>query len=163
MKLFVDDIRKCPEGWHLARTVTEAIRVLSTIEAEEVSLDHDIACYLVDGHQHTSGETFEPVARYLATMKKEWERENPDVDSGLGWDMKVTFHTSNYEAGRKMADILGLLYKPRWYPAEFVDGHCECHLLPEDEEKPCDYCERYKNFVGEYPGATEKLVKKPRF
>lgn len=42
MKLYVDDLRKCPDGWVLARSVTEAIRILATQSVDEVSLDHDI-------------------------------------------------------------------------------------------------------------------------
>lgn len=96
MKLFVDDIRRQWEGWHRARTVTEAIRILATMPVEIVSLDHDIACYLVSGHEHSSEETFEPVARYIALM---------------GGDAPfVQFHTGNPEGGQKMARIIGVPY-----------------------------------------------------
>lgn len=98
MKLYVDDIRACPEGWIPARTVTEAIRTLATLPIQEVSLDHDIACYLKRGQEHTSEETFEPVARYLALMLQ------------TGAKIQVRIHTSNYPAGDKMADILGIEY-----------------------------------------------------
>lgn len=36
IRLFVDDIRREPEGWVRARTVTEAIRLLATQDVEEV-------------------------------------------------------------------------------------------------------------------------------
>lgn len=42
MKLFVDDLRPCPDGWVLAKTATEAISVLITGEVRELSLDHDL-------------------------------------------------------------------------------------------------------------------------
>ena len=102
IKLFVDDIRKCPEGWELARTVTDAIRVLATGYVSEISLDHDImirermrseeavmAAYII------SEESFEPVARYIALMPNK---------------PKVYFHTANFDAGRKMAEIIGVEY-----------------------------------------------------
>jgi hypothetical protein len=95
MKLYVDDIRACPEGWIPARTVTEAIRILATMPIQEVSLDHDIACYLKRGQEHTSEESFEPVARYIALM-------NPRP--------AVRIHTANYPAGDRMAEILGIEY-----------------------------------------------------
>lgn len=98
MKLFVDDMRACPEGWTPAKSVTEAIRILSTQDVEEVSLDHDIACRLVDGHEHSSNETFEPVAWFLLMA-------NSPVEV-----VKVRIHTSNVAAGRRMADIMCLDY-----------------------------------------------------
>lgn len=96
MKLFVDDQRKCPEGWVPARTVTEAIRLLCTQDVEEVSLDHDIGCRLVTGQEHSSNETFEPVAWFLALDGSE--------------SIKIRIHTSNVTAGAKMAQILCLDY-----------------------------------------------------
>lgn len=104
MKLFVDDIRKPPEGWQVARTITDAIRILATQEVEEISLDHDIACRLVMGQEHSSEETFEPVARYLALMPAE---RRP----------KISIHTANPGAGQVMAKILGIYYS--W---GFMDG-----------------------------------------
>lgn len=68
MKLFVDDIRQAPDDWALARTNTKAIRILSSGIVNVVSLDHDIACYLVGGQSHTSNETFMPVAYYISVM-----------------------------------------------------------------------------------------------
>ena len=98
MKLYVDDIRACPEGWIPARTVTEAIRALATMPIDEVSLDHDI----VSDCDHRPSrplamETFEPVARYIAMMSK---------------PPSVRIHTANPPAGERMAEILGIEY--RW-------------------------------------------------
>jgi hypothetical protein len=42
MKLFLDDIRKCPEGYVLVRTAEDAISLLDTGSVAEVSLDHDL-------------------------------------------------------------------------------------------------------------------------
>lgn len=85
--------------------MTEAIRILATYPIDEVSLDHDIQCHIRAGASvigpfynagdHTSEETFEPVARYIALM-------NPRP--------KVQIHTSNYPAGDRMAEILGIEY-----------------------------------------------------
>lgn len=103
MKLFVDDLRPAPEGWHWAKTNTEAIRLLATKCVREVSLDHDIRrCSF---RKHWTGETFEAVAHYIAAMN-EWERP------------RVRIHTGNTEAGKRMADIIGIPYDYRIYNAE---------------------------------------------
>lgn len=94
MKLYVDDLRREPAGWHLARTVTEAIRVLATREVEEVSLDHDISHRVnVDSvaRPFPCGETFEPVAWYLGATE---------------FGGRVTLHTANPVGAKKMAEIL---------------------------------------------------------
>lgn len=95
MNLFVDDIREPWKGWHLARTITEAIRLLSTGHVKVVSLDHDIQ-QTVFGSAEL--ETFEPVARYLALM------------NAVPF---VQFHTANPAGGQRMANILGLDYMAR--------------------------------------------------
>lgn len=113
MKLFVDDVRACPNGWTLARTVTEAIRYLHTQDIKEVSLDHDIACRLVTGQEHTSNETYEPVARYIFMLNA----------YALDEDIKIRIHTSNFEMGRVMAKIMGIEYTPYVYQREdYQDG-----------------------------------------
>lgn len=45
MKLYVDDLRPCPEGWDLALNFHEAIVMLSRENYDVVSLDHDIASF----------------------------------------------------------------------------------------------------------------------
>lgn len=42
IKLFVDDMRKCPSGWTPATDYEDAIGILSSGAVEEVSLDHDL-------------------------------------------------------------------------------------------------------------------------
>lgn len=91
LRLFVDDIREAPEGWHLARTVTAAIRVLATapVRVVEVSLDHDIT-----HNGATCPESYEPVARYIAAMPPE---ARPD---------RVFIHTANVAMAGKMKKII---------------------------------------------------------
>lgn len=70
LKLFVDDYREAPDGWHLAKTITEAIRILSgPLVVDVCSLDHDIINR--EGKHSFSEETFETVARYIVIMPKE--------------------------------------------------------------------------------------------
>ena len=101
MKLYVDDLRKCPEGWTLARTNTEAIRLLATGYVEEISIDHDICVpnvqfvnEVVRKRLAIGEETFQPVAYYLATMP---ESMRPST---------INFHTANPEGAAKMKSIL---------------------------------------------------------
>jgi hypothetical protein len=93
MRLFVDDYREPPENWHLTKTITEAIRILSgPIYAKVVSLDHDIIYR--EGKHSFSEETFATVARYIAIMPKD---RLPKV---------VYIHTSNPRGANDMEEIL---------------------------------------------------------
>lgn len=101
MKLFVDDIRRAPEGWTPCRTNTEAIRLLATGNVEEISLDHDIMVPEYGGNSASaklviarmSEETYQPVAYYLALMPRK---------------PVIRFHTGNVYMGQKMAEIIGV-------------------------------------------------------
>lgn len=94
IKLFVDDYREVPnQDWHLAKSVTEAIRILAgPIYCEVVSLDHDIINR--DGKHSFSEETFATVARYIALMPQD---RLPKV---------VYVHTSNPRGANDIEDIL---------------------------------------------------------
>ena len=101
IKLYVDDIRPCPDGWVLARTITEAIRILALQDVSVCSLDHDICHAILPGDDHGSNiyqpvccpETYEAVAWYISLMPKE---RRP----------KVKFHTANPAGRAKMQKIL---------------------------------------------------------
>jgi hypothetical protein len=99
MWLYVDDVRETPDGYQRARTVDEAIRILDTQDVEVLSLDHDIMCQgdVKNGmvvSAHTSPETYEPVARFVARLPE---------DRRPKW---VIIHTSNGTAANKMLEIL---------------------------------------------------------
>lgn len=106
MKLWVDDIRKEPEGWTRARSVTEAIRILDTMPVFEVSLDYDISMKVSVGTEEAgyseprpfrSNETFEPVARFISARYR--HEGEPD-------DIKITLHTANPVGAERMKEIL---------------------------------------------------------
>lgn len=42
MKVFLDDERETPDGWHRVYWPEEAIQLLATGSVEEISLDHDL-------------------------------------------------------------------------------------------------------------------------
>lgn len=86
MKLFVDDMRKAPEGWHVARSNERAIALLAKGFVDEVSLDHDII--------GSPEESFTPVAYYISVMP---ESLRPKI---------VYIHTGNETGYRKMEAIL---------------------------------------------------------
>lgn len=99
IKLFVDDIRIPPKGWKLARTITEAIRLLATDQVEEVSLDHDIAYVNTDSGK-VPEETFAAVAWFIKMRQL------------AGYALPgIYFHTGNPIGGKAMAEILGVAYR----------------------------------------------------
>lgn len=65
-KLYVDDLRPCPEGWDVARNFHQAIVMLDTGDYDEVSLDHDIASFY--GNKEMTGYD---VLQYLIMKKME--------------------------------------------------------------------------------------------
>ncbi len=42
MKIYLDDLREAPEGWHRCHTAIEVIAWLNTGRVEELSLDYDL-------------------------------------------------------------------------------------------------------------------------
>lgn len=42
MRLWLDDIREAPEGWHWAKDYEEAVAAMETGTVTEASLDHDL-------------------------------------------------------------------------------------------------------------------------
>lgn len=93
MKLYVDDLRRCPDGWKLARTITDAIGHLFNGRVDEISLDHDIVFVRgTDIRMHK--ESFMAVCMFMIAL---------DVDMRPA---KVRIHTANVDAGWKMHDML---------------------------------------------------------
>lgn len=107
MRLWIDDLRDAPKGWTLAKSVTEAIRILDTQPVLEVSLDHDI-CHVLPQDERPPAdildktsvlfqpisctETFEPVARFIA--------------NDPGTIVRVHIHTSNPAGADRMVEII---------------------------------------------------------
>ncbi len=99
IKLYIDDIRYEPEGWTLARNISEAIKVIEMFNPSEISLDHDISHDVkVDkvSRPFPCDECFCAVARYMVQYYWNPSRENPII----------TFHTANPNGADKLKSIL---------------------------------------------------------
>jgi hypothetical protein len=107
IKLWVDDIRVAPTGWVLARTITEAIRMLALLRVTEISLDHDIAYFDERGSWtgKNSAENFTPVAWFIRILPA---NDRPHT---------VYLHTSNQAGADTMRSIL--------------ENHVECVVRDE--------------------------------
>jgi len=112
IRLWVDDIRPAPEGWTLARTVTEAIRILDENVVEEISLDYDISLSVKVGLIHRPypcGETFEPVARFIRMMARRGillHTMNYGNAGPYKQKIKVAIHTASDEGRKNLLAIL---------------------------------------------------------
>lgn len=95
MRLFVDDLRPCPEEWLLARNYWQAIELLEKHwdELEVVSLDHDIASFR-EGKEYTGS--------HLA----DWI-ENKARDKAIRF--QVLLHSSNPVGSEYMFRVLSSL------------------------------------------------------
>ncbi len=100
MKLYIDDIRPAPEGWHQAKTVSAAIRFIAQFgeKITEISIDHDIS-YAVEvaGIQRPfpSPETFQPVAYFISIFYSARSVDSP----------KITIHSAN-PVGAKQIEMI---------------------------------------------------------
>ncbi len=57
IRLWVDDDRSAPEGWVVAKTSAQAIRILSSKKVDEISLDFSLAYMNID--------TTKPVVQWM--------------------------------------------------------------------------------------------------
>lgn len=73
-RLYVDDLRPCPDGWDLARNFHEAIVALEAYQYKVVSLDHDIASFY--GNKELTGRD---ILNWLIMRKIEGGYTPPEV------------------------------------------------------------------------------------
>jgi hypothetical protein len=108
MNLYVDDIRKCPEGMELARTNTKAIRILSTQEIEVLSIDHDIAICNVGQKPFRAEileETFCPTVYYVSLMPAERRPKKIILHSSNPWGRRAMFQILTESGAYKPEEI----------------------------------------------------------
>lgn len=111
MKLFVDDIRNAPDDtWHVARTVTEAIRCIRYYrdEIKEISLDHDISHQIGMGElsrPYPCKETYAAVAYFIGEVYKERAeaREKGFTEAHVP---KIVIHSSNIVGCENLEKVL---------------------------------------------------------
>ena len=85
MKIYLDDERPAPEGWHRTYTARETIKALELhgSNVTEISLDHDLGLKDEDGYD---------VLLYLEVIAATTERHIP----------LIRVHTANPSAEKKM-------------------------------------------------------------
>jgi hypothetical protein len=81
VKLWLDDIRPCPDGYQHAHAVNEAIKLLEAYGCDYASLDHDLGDYAEDG-----GDGFKLVL-WMAEHGR-WPTQGIRVDSANAPGMK---------------------------------------------------------------------------
>jgi hypothetical protein len=91
-RLFVDDVRDAPENWEVARTYQDAITMLSTGNYVEVSLDHDLGCFM-NGREYTGYD----ILLWLINRKQYQYGHVPAV---------IDIHTANPVASEKMLSMV---------------------------------------------------------
>lgn len=79
IKIWVDDVREAPRGWHWAKTYTEAVEMIETLNWTEISLDHDLGD-TQDGREFTGYDVL------LYIVEKAWNGESVGI---------VHIHTAN--------------------------------------------------------------------
>ncbi len=97
MRVFLDDLRKEPEGWILVKNVKDAIAYLETGNVEEISLDHDLGHYFETGYdvllwieERVVTEDFVPPKIYVHT-------DNPPAKKKKKMKMAVNQIYKEYE------------------------------------------------------------------
>lgn len=106
-RLFVDDNREIPKGWHGARTVSDTIQYLHKFSPiAELSLDFDILFpqHGIDRYAMYSAENYSGVFYYLLALPKE------------KWPKKLIVHSTNSGAALSMVSLLGLTFEEVYKP-----------------------------------------------
>ena len=92
MKVYLDDERKTPEGWHRTYSAQETIELLKTGKVTELSLDHDLA------FEHYAGKLDSRTGYAVVAWMENEVRDNPDFEMP-----KVQLHTMNPVGREHMA------------------------------------------------------------
>ena len=92
MKVYLDDERKTPEGWHRTYTAAETIALLETGRVDELSLDHDLA------EEHYAGELDSRTGYAVVVWLESRVNEDPAFRMPI-----VRLHTQNPVGRASMA------------------------------------------------------------
>lgn len=96
LKLYLDDERETPTGWHRAYTAPEACEILGLHQVEVVSLDHDLG--LDDG----VGNGYDVLL---------WIEEQVYTNPDYVMPSEILIHTANPSAATKMVAARNAIYK----------------------------------------------------
>ena len=98
MKLYLDDERPAPKGWHRAYTAGEAITLLEKGQVTYLSLDHDLG-------PEESGTGYD-VCKWLEkkVYEKSWDFENPFTPP------VIFIHSANPVGRANMEDSIKWMY-----------------------------------------------------
>lgn len=80
INLYVDDLRDCPEGFEVARTVEEAVKILESGRVKILSLDHDLG---EDEHGNLLPTGYDLV-KYFCQHGLKAEKIYIHTDNGVG-------------------------------------------------------------------------------
>lgn len=97
IKIWVDDVRPAPIGWHWCKSVNETIDLIKYLgqnEISEISFDHDSGIYYSRGGD------------YIKIL--DWIEES----YGYFWKVPINLHTMNPIGRQNMERII---WKNRWY------------------------------------------------
>mgnify|MGYP007073300351 CR=1 FL=1 len=89
MKVYLDDNRPCPEGWLLAQTADDCIRLLQTRKCTHLSLDHDLSFEQYHGDYSKEKSGYDVLLWLCQTVMNDQAFPVPEI----------TLHTMN-PAGR---------------------------------------------------------------
>ncbi len=91
-KVYLDDVRATPEGWHRTFNIQDTIKLIDNEEAEIISLDNDLGELTI-----INGEEGWHVLQWL----EEKVFNNPDF-----FVPEIRIHTDNIVARKRMEQII---------------------------------------------------------
>lgn len=108
MKLWLDDVRPAPEGWHWVTSVDGAKAAFLTCPITEASLDHDLG-YVAD--PNWDGDPREPQEIAIAPNISRPGADGIDLvrwmcETGMYPSQSITIHSWNPVGARNMAELL---------------------------------------------------------
>lgn len=104
MKLWLDDVRPAPDGWHWARTNAEAKAALLRGNVDECSLDHDLGLHELTDEQINDWDHVISVSYALQATGTETGLDLVEwmIQHDLVPD-EVTIHSWNPDGAHRMA------------------------------------------------------------
>jgi hypothetical protein len=80
INLYVDDLRDCPEGFRVARTMKEAVQYFEQYHIHILSLDHDLG----EDEHHNLLPTGYDLVKYMCENRLRADKIYHHTDNGVG-------------------------------------------------------------------------------